>query len=91
MDNRDLFHATMRRENGSQILHMEQGFNVPYRKWLAQGLPPSVANVGGVELTDAPNLYDYFNVAGYMFCGFNQFCIPSFEERVLEQGNDRRT
>ena len=28
MSNRDLFHATMRRENGNQLLQLELGFNI---------------------------------------------------------------
>lgn len=62
MDNRELFHATMHRENDGHLLHMEQGFNVPYAQWLAQGLPASVLDADNMVLTEAPNLYDYFNV-----------------------------
>ncbi|MCX7030982.1 MAG: hypothetical protein NTU62_12805 [Spirochaetes bacterium] len=91
MDNRELFHATMHRENGGQILHMEQGFNIPYDRWLSEGLPASVLNSDNVELTAGENLYDHFNVAGYLYCTFNQFCIPAFETRVLEETGDRRT
>ncbi len=46
MDNRELFHATMHRENDGHLLHMEQGFNVPYAQWLAQGLPGICARRG---------------------------------------------
>ncbi len=42
-------------------------------------------------LTEAPNLYDYFNVAGYLYCKFEQFCIPPFQRKVIEEGGDRRT
>ncbi len=91
MDTRELFHATMRRENGSALLHMEQGFNIPFERWQRQGLPAEVVNVGGVELTASPTLYDHFNVAGYLFCNFNQLCLPAFETAVIEETADRRT
>jgi hypothetical protein len=90
MNNRDLFHATMKHENGEKLLHIEQGFNIPYEKWLHAGLPEDVANVGNAQLTPGKNLYDYMNVAGYLYCEFNQFCIPPFEEKILEEQDDRR-
>lgn len=91
MTNRELFHATMRRENGHEMLHMEQGFNIPYEQWLANGLPQDVANVGSVELTPGKSLHDHMNVAGYLFCRHNQFSIPSFEGKILEEKDGRRT
>ena len=93
MTNRELFHATMRRENGEHLLHMEQGFNIQYDEWLKQGLPPGVADarLGKASLDPTPDLYDLFNVAGYLECTFDQFCIPPFEERTIEETEGRRT
>jgi len=91
MTNRELFHATMRYENGDEMLHMEQGFNIPYEQWLADGLPEDVANVGNAELTPGKNHYDHMNVAGYLFCRHNQFSIPAFESKILEEKDGRRT
>ena len=90
MTNRELFHETMRRENGDRLLHMEQGFNIRYDQWLQEGLPTGVEDAGNVSLSDAENLYDHFNVAGYLYCRFNQFCIPPFEERILEEKDGRK-
>jgi hypothetical protein len=67
MTNRELFQSTMRRENGDKLLHMEQGFNIRYDQWLQEGLPTSVEDAGNVSLGDAENLYDHFNVAGYLY------------------------
>lgn len=90
MSNRELFHATMRRENGTRLLHMEQGFNVVHPDWRKQGLPKEVQTSCNVKLTTTTNLYDYMNVSGYLYCHFNQFCIPEFEEVTLEQNETRR-
>ncbi len=92
MTNRELFHATMRRENGGQLLHMEQGFGVRYDEWLEQGLPADIADtpLGKASIDAIPDLYDYFNVAGYLECTFDQFCLPPFEEKVLEETEGRR-
>jgi len=82
----------MGRENGKDLLHMEQGFSVRYKEWLEQGLPSNVgdARLGKASLDPTPNLYDHFNVAGYLECTFKQFCIPAFEERIVEETEDRR-
>ena len=45
MTNREVFHATMRRENGDHLLQLKQGFNIPHGQWLAEGLPAGVADV----------------------------------------------
>lgn len=90
MTNRELFHATMRRENGDKLLHMEQGFNIPYEQWLADGLPKHVARVGNAQLTPGENLYDHMNVAGYFHCRLDQLCMPPFEEKILEERDERR-
>lgn len=93
MTNRELFHATMMRDNGDQLLHFEQAFNVPYKKWYQEGLPSyTVATSSGwPELSEVENLYDYFNVTGWMFCMFDQFCIPAHEEKTIEVKGGRRT
>lgn len=90
MTNRELFHATMRRENGRNLLHMEQGFNVRYDEWLRQGLPRDVANARKASLGPTPDLYDHFNVAGYLQCTFEQLAVPPFEERTIEEKEGRR-
>ena len=90
MTNRELFHATMCLENGDRLLHMEQGFLVLYEDWLKEGLPGRVVNAENVSLDHNVNLYDHFNVAGYLYCRFDQFCIPPFEERILEEKDGRK-
>ena len=86
MTNRELFHATMRRENGDKLLHLEQGFNIPYKKWYKQGMPLHVQNAKWAFLTEYENLYDHFNVAGMIDCPstrINQFCIPTLPGKIL--------
>ena len=90
MTNRELFHATMRGENGGDLYHFEQAFNVPYKTWYKQGLPEHVENVGWAQLTEYENLYDHFNISGWMMCIIDQFCIPKFEAKVLEIKDGRR-
>ena len=85
MSNRELFHATMRRETGGSLLHMEQGFNVRYEEWKAQGLPDGVANPEMFGLSAAPDLFDHLNVAKIAFFGFDQFCQPGFPEETLAE------
>ena len=93
MTNRELFHATMRRENGGQLLHFELGFNVPYKKWYAQGMPGHVQPLDWAQLTEYENLYDHFNVSGMLFSPENpgpgrearlkEFCIPPYEKKII--------
>ncbi|MFC1713611.1 hypothetical protein ACFL6S_08085 [Candidatus Poribacteria bacterium] len=90
MSNRELFHATMRRENGDRLLHMEQGFNIIYKQWLADGLPKHVAMTRHAEVTPGENLQDHMNVAGYLMCRVDQFCIPQFAGKILEEKDGRR-
>jgi uroporphyrinogen decarboxylase len=92
MTNRELFHATMCGENGKDLLHMEQGFNIPYDQWQREGLPLEIhdAHRGKASLGPTPDLYDYFNVAGYLECTFQQFCVPPFEEETLAVTEGRR-
>jgi len=91
MTNRELFHATMRRENGDTLLHFECGFMAPYEDWLKQGLPPRIRNVGWASITPEPNLFDHFGIAGYAVFWFDQGCIPAFEHRVLAEKDGIRT
>jgi uroporphyrinogen decarboxylase len=78
-------------DNGDDLLHMEQGFNIHYEEWVQQGLPSSVANnPDWLSLDHGENLYDHFNVAGYLYCRFDQFCIPPFEERILAVEDGRK-
>ena len=89
MNNRELFHATMRRENDGRLLHMEQGFNISRSEWLAEGLPPTVSTDGCPQL-EGGDLFEHMNVSGYAYCHFQQFCIPEFEQKVLEEGDKTR-
>ena len=90
MDNRELFHATMKHENGNELLHMEQGFNIDYNQWKQDGLPENVKNADFPFLSQEINLFDYMNVAGYLYCRFDQFCVPAFDEEIIEQCSDRK-
>ena len=90
MTNRELFHATMRRENGDKLLHMEQGFNITREKWLAEGLPESVTTNGFPALKGG-DLFEHMNVAGYAYCRFDQFCLPPFEKKIIEEKGTTRT
>ena len=84
MTNRDLFHATMRRENGDMLLHVEQAFNVPYKVWKKDGLPDDIAAAWMPSLSVNKSLYDHFNVTGFMWdMRFDQFCVPKHPERIL--------
>ncbi|WP_010261850.1 uroporphyrinogen decarboxylase family protein [Treponema primitia] len=85
MTNRELFHATMAGENGRQLLHMEQGFNIVYNNWLKDGLPSNVDNCDFPAFGKNRNLYDYMNVTGYLYCHINQFCVPKFDEELIEE------
>ena len=90
MNNRELFHATMMGENGGELYHFEQAFIVPHKKWHTQGMPGHVQNAVWAELTEYENLYDHMNVSGFLMTMPEQFCIPKFEERILEQKDGRR-
>ena len=89
--NRELFHATLRRENGDRLLQLEQGFNITYDQWLAEGLPAHVADANMAEIPAYQTLFDHLNVAGYLMCTFDQFFLPPFEERTIEEADGRRT
>jgi hypothetical protein len=90
MNNRELFHATMTGENGRRLLHMEQGFNIVYDQWLKDGLPPDVINCDFPVLGKNLSLYDYMNVTGYLYCFVEQFCVPAFDEKIIEETQDTR-
>ena len=81
----------MRRENGEHLLHLAQGFVITYEEWLADGLPPYVANANMAEIPPYETLFDHMNAAGYLMCTFDQFFLPSFEEKTLEEKGGRRT
>lgn len=89
MTNRELFHATMAGENGGDLLHFEQAFTVPFRTWYREGLPEHVQNAVWCELSEVENLYDHFNVSGWLMSTIEQFCVPGFEEKVTESGEGR--
>jgi len=92
-NNRELFHATMRGENGDQLLHFEQGFAVPWKKWQKQGLPAHV-DPCGATLGPAETLYDHFNVTGF-YCpareSVNSFRYPEFKGDFYSDQGDRVT
>lgn len=81
----------MKRENGDLLLHMEQGFNINYGAWLKNGLPAEVSNATGPPVDENNNLFNHMNVAGYLFCSFDQFRIPPFEEKTLDVSDGRKT
>ncbi|MCL2518106.1 MAG: hypothetical protein FWF15_06030 [Oscillospiraceae bacterium] len=99
MTNRELFHATMRRENGDKLLHFELAFNVPYKKWYEQGMPSHVQPGWYPILNEAENLYDHFNVTGILFTpdhpqpgewhSYREYCIPGYEYKVLSDDGKR--
>jgi uroporphyrinogen decarboxylase len=75
----------MCRENGDKLLHFELGFNVPYKTWYTQGMPGHVQALDWASCTEQENLYDHFNVSGFMFYRFNQFCYPTYEEKIISE------
>jgi len=91
MTNRDLFHATMHRENGDQLLHIEQGFNIPISQWHDQGLPSNIVEPTFHGITETPDLFDHFNVAQYALCPFDQFMVPALKAEELERTATTRT
>jgi len=94
MTNRELFHATMLGENGDKLLHVEQGFNVPYKKWYKQGMPSHVQSARA-ELSEWENLHDHFNVTGFLGAPWigviNEFCYPTYEGRLVSDDGSRVT
>ncbi|MHB1483756.1 MAG: uroporphyrinogen decarboxylase/cobalamine-independent methonine synthase family protein [Saccharofermentanales bacterium] len=90
MTNRELFHATLAHENGDELLHFEQGFNVPYKKWYNEGLPADVVPVNRSCITKDVNFFDHFNVSGWLFCPFEQFCVPAFDPKTIGVKEGRR-
>ncbi|MCL1888526.1 MAG: hypothetical protein FWF96_06610 [Kiritimatiellaeota bacterium] len=93
MTNRELFHATMRGENGDQLLHFEQGFSVPWKKWIQQGMPAHVSP-NGVQITGPETLYEHFNVTGFLCPGRDSvkpFRYPGFTGGTYTDGGDRVT
>jgi len=91
MTNRDLFHATMRRENGENLLHVIQGFDVVLSDWQAQGLPPELALPPFWGLSPAPDLFDQSNTCKFAYVGWEQFYVPAFDEELLEETATRVT
>jgi len=90
LTNRDLFHATMRRENGDRLLHVIQGFFPEVADWRAQGLPEAIVQPPFLGLSPKPDLFDHCNVAKFAYCAFEQYYSPAFEEEVLEERDGRR-
>ena len=93
MNNRDLFHATMHRENGGDLLHIELAFNVPYKKWYSQGMPLYVKpGEWWPNLTPWINFYDHFNASGFIAAPrsgeINQFCEPPFIKQIINEDGD---
>jgi hypothetical protein len=90
MTNRELFDATMRNENGDKILHLEQCFNVPVNNWYREGLPRHVVPDQIPAVSEKENLFDHFNVTGFLQTINDQFCIPAFDEQIIEIKNGRK-
>ncbi|MCL2664288.1 MAG: hypothetical protein FWE82_01620 [Defluviitaleaceae bacterium] len=92
MTNRELFYATMAGENGGDLLHFEQGFNVPYKKWYSQGMPAHVVSAGD-KLSEYENLHDHFNVSGLLSASpnINYFCFPHYDSKLLDDDGTRIT
>lgn len=93
MTNRELFHATMRRQNGERLLHIEQGFTCDdglLARWRTEGLPPDVAAPEFFGVSARPDLFDHFHIAKFAYCGFEQYFLPPFEHVILEQTSGRR-
>jgi len=86
MTNRELFHATMRRENGDRLLHYELGYNGrTLEKWYEAGLPRHVLAPQLFGVAPTPDLLDYMNVCKFAVCGFEQYYVPPFPTEVLEK------
>ncbi|MBI2940872.1 MAG: hypothetical protein HYY04_10585 [Chloroflexi bacterium] len=89
--NRELFHATMRRENGDRLLHIVQGFLPKVEEWQVQGLPEEIVQPPFVGVSPTPDLFDHFNVSKLAHCRFEQFHIPAFEEIVISDREGVKT
>ncbi|MBI2941580.1 MAG: hypothetical protein HYY04_14190 [Chloroflexi bacterium] len=85
MTNRELFHATMRRENGDRLLHVVQGFFPRVEDWRAQGLPAGIAQPPFPGISPTPDLFDHFNVSKFAYCRFEEFHVPAFERIVVAE------
>jgi uroporphyrinogen decarboxylase len=84
MSNRELFHATMARENGDQLLYIEQGYwDGLYEDWLAEGLPPDIHAPSFAGIGERPSLFDYAETAKWAYCWFNQFYYPEPQEETI--------
>ena len=89
--NRELFHATMRKQNGCQLLYVEQGYtDGVYEDWLEEGLPTTVQPPAFRGLGERPSLFDHFQTAKFAYCGFNQFRCPLLPEELIEERDGRR-
>ncbi|MBN2583768.1 MAG: hypothetical protein JXL80_11940 [Planctomycetes bacterium] len=92
MTNRELFHATMARQNGPDLLHIEQGFaQEVFSLWREQGLPDDVLPPA-TDVTHRGDLYEAFNIAKLGCCRWNQinqFHVPTPVDTVLEEYGDR--
>lgn len=86
MTNRELFHATMRRENGDRLLHYELNYNArSLERWYAQGLPREIRQPQLAGVAPTPDLFDYLNICKFAACNINQYYIPPFPTEILER------
>ena len=86
MTNRELFHATMRRENGDRLLHYELGYNArSLEAWYQEGLPRHVLVPELFGVAPTPDLFDFMNICGFAMCRFEQYYIPDFPTEVIEE------
>jgi hypothetical protein len=86
MSNRELFHATMRRENGDRLLHYEMGYNArTLEKWYEQGLPREILVPELFGVAPTPDLFDHMNICSFAMCQFEQYYLPPFPSQVIEK------
>ena len=86
MSNRELFHATMRRENGDRLLHYELGYNAgTLDKWYKQGLPRDILAPELFGVRPTPDLFDHLNICKFAMCQFEQYYVPPFPSEIIEK------
>ena len=93
MTNRELFLATMAGKNGDELLHIEMGFwQETYDRWLTEGLSAKWVYPSFDGLSEAPELYDCFQISKLVYCSFadRYFPKPSNGDDILEETDGER-